>query len=59
MSLIYYVMLAPVANVKTLLVEKSCSPLNCCHRIIAEQSLCQQLKSSMENLVDPYNMTVS
>ena len=34
-------MLETVANVKTLLIEGSCSPIYCCHRVIAERSLCQ------------------
>ena len=40
-------MLETVANVKTLLIEGSCSPIYCCHRVIAERSLCQHLESSM------------
>ena len=44
-------MLEPVANIKTLLIEGSCSLINCFHRVIANQSLCQQLKSSMGDIV--------
>ena len=45
-------MLQPVANVKTLLIEGSCSPVNCCHYGgIAERSLRQQLKSSMGDIM--------
>ena len=40
-------MLEPVANIKTLLLEGGCSPINHCHRVIAKQSLCQQLKKFM------------
>ena len=32
----YFVMLEPVANIKTLLIEGICSPINCCHRVIAD-----------------------
>ena len=38
----------PVANIKTLLIEGSCSPINCYHRVIAKRSLCHQLKSSRD-----------
>ena len=48
-------------NIKTLLIEGSCSPVNCFHRVISELSLCQQLKSCMRHsdLVDPHNVFVS
>ena len=52
------VMLEPVANIKTLLIEGSCSPINCFHRVIAKQSLCQQLKSSMGDIVTSLILTM-
>ena len=36
----------------------SCSPIDCCRRVIVEWSLCQELKST-EGLVDSYNVAVS
>ena len=36
MSLILSTLLEPVAIIKTLLTEGSFSPVNCCHRVIAE-----------------------
>ena len=50
MSLNKSVVLEPIANIKTLLLERNCSPINCCHRVIAKRSLCQQLKSSMGDI---------
>ena len=44
-------MLENIANIKILLIEESCSPVNCCHRVIALRSLCQQLKSSMGDIM--------
>ena len=55
-------MLEPVANIKPLVKEESCPPVNCRHRVIAERSVCQQLKKLYERhygLVDPYNVVVS
>ena len=45
-------MLAPVANIKTLLIEGSCSPTNG-YRVIAKRSLCQQLKRPMGDIMIP------
>ena len=41
----------PVANIKTVLIEGSCSPVNCCHKAITEQSLYQQVKSSLGDVM--------
>ena len=50
-------MLESVANIKTLLMKGGCSSINCCHHVIAERSLCEQLKSSVGDiLVDPNSM---
>ena len=43
------IMLEPAGNIKTLLIERSCSPVNCCHRVIAKPSLCQQSQISTED----------
>ena len=52
-------MLEPVVTTKTLLIGGSYSPPNCCHGDIAGPSLCQLLKSSMGDLVDPYSVAAS
>ena len=44
-------MLEPAANIKTLLIEEGCSPINCFHGVIAKRSVCQQLKSSVRNIM--------
>ena len=44
-------MLEHVANIKTLLKEGSCPPVYCCHRVIADRSLCQQLRSSVTDIM--------
>ena len=54
-------MLEPVANIKTLMIEGSGSPVHCCHKVTTERSLCQHLKVSMEDFMifDPCNLAVS
>ena len=46
-------MLELVANIRTLLIEGSCSPINCCHRVIAE------VYGRHHELVGLYNVVVS
>ena len=46
-----YVSRDSVANIKTLLIEESCLPINWCHRVTTDRSLCQQLKSSMRGIM--------
>ena len=45
-------MLEPVANIKTLLIEGSCSSINSFHRVIAK------FYGRHHELVDRYNMAV-
>ena len=33
-------MLQPIANVKTLLIEGSCSSINCCHKGFSQSEAC-------------------
>ena len=49
-------MLEPVPNIKTLLIEGSCSPINYFHRTIATV---KKFYGRYHDLVDPYNIAVS
>ena len=51
-------MVEPVAIINTLLIEENCLLMNCFQRVIANQSLCQQLKiyGRHHDLVDPSGM---
>ena len=55
-------MLEPVSTIKTLLVQRSYSRLNCSHRIIAKAKQRPTLKKCHrrhQELVDPYTVAVS
>ena len=47
LSLNLFVMLETVANIKAFLIKGSCSPIHCCHWVIAKRSFRQQLNISM------------
>ena len=54
-------MLEPVANIKTVLIEGICSPVNCFHSDIAGQNVVSTVKKlygKHHDLVDPYNVVV-
>ena len=40
-------MLALVANIKSLVIEGSCSPVNCCHRL-SQSEACVNIKKKKE-----------
>ena len=46
------------ANIKTLLIEGNYSPINCCHRAVAEQAF-KKFFERHHNRVDRYNVAVS
>ena len=50
-------MVEPIANIKTLLIEGSWPPIDC-HRVIAKRSLCQQLRSSMGDIMTSLIATI-
>ena len=44
-------MLEPIANIKILLIELSCLPINCFHRVIVKRSWCQQFNISVGDII--------